>query len=155
MKPGGQNHVTIRNRRARRDDFGAVREILAASGSTPPSLERAHLRRFRRVVADLCDDLYVALAADRVVGFVHVSYTRQIARASRAHVEALLVAPEWRERGVVSSLIDLARTRARRRGCAELDWISPPSPEIRRFLIDQGWRPSGESFRVDLGEGCQ
>jgi N-acetylglutamate synthase-like GNAT family acetyltransferase len=153
MEPGEPNHTPIRNRRARRADFGAVREILAAGGAVPAAPDRAHLRRFRRVVADLGDDFYVAVAGERVVGFVHLSYARQIFRAGRARVETLLVAPEWRERGVASSLLELAMTRARRRGCAEIGWVPPPSSEVRTLLAGLGWQSSEESFRVDLAGG--
>jgi GNAT superfamily N-acetyltransferase len=150
-----EDRVLIRRRRAHRADFDAVRDLLAASGLTSPARERADLRRFRRIVADLGGDLYVALAAERVVGFVHLSYTRQIASAGRARIEALLVAPAWRRQGVASSLVDLALARARRRGCAEIGWVPPPGPEARGFLLRLGWEPCGECLRVDLSAGCQ
>lgn len=140
----------VRIRRARRGDFAAVREVLEASGAVSPSEERADLRRFRRIVADLGGDFYVALTPDQVIGFVHVSYVRQIATQGRARIEALVVAPEWRERGVVSSLIDHATARARRRGCAEIVWTGPADPEIPALLGTRGWQPSGETLRVDL-----
>jgi GNAT superfamily N-acetyltransferase len=145
---------SIRIRRARRGDFAAVREVLAASGAACPAGERADLRRFRRIVADLSGDFYVALADDRVVGFVQVSYARQVAAPGRARIEALVVAPAWREHGVASSLVDLAARRARRRGCVEVGWTAPPGREILALLRDLGWRSCGESLRVDLnGDG--
>src|SRR5262249_30860791 len=83
----------IRHRRGRRTDFVEIAGILAASEVPAPVPDRATLRRFRRIVSDLGADFYVALLDERLVGFVHVTYARQLAEAPRARVEALVVAP--------------------------------------------------------------
>ena len=79
----------IRHRRARRTDFDAIAAILAASGLPAPAPERAGLRRFRRLVADLGTDLYVAETDARVLGIVHVTYVRPVSGAPRARLELL------------------------------------------------------------------
>ena len=141
----------IRHRRGRRTDVVAILRILAASELPTPLPDRATLRRFRRVVADLGNDLYVATQAEHLIGFVHVSYARQIAGGPRARVEALVVTPEARGRGVGASLAELARRRAERRGCHDLSCTSTVGmPGRSGFLTRQGWRSDGEVFRLVL-----
>lgn len=146
----------IRHRRGRRTDLFAILKILAASELTTPVPDRATLRRFRRLVADLGSDVYVALLEERLVGFIHVTYARQLADAPRGRVEALVVAPEARGRGVGASLAALARRRAERRGCHDLSYCSTPSTlRAGTFLTRQGWRSDGEVFRLELADSVE
>jgi GNAT superfamily N-acetyltransferase len=146
----------IRHRRVRRTDFVAVLEVLSSSGLPIPPADRAVLRRFRRLASDLGSDFYVALAGERVVGFVHVTYARQLTVGMRGRIEALVVAPDARRDGVGTSLVTLARQRARRRGCHDLR-CTPDGAEngIRPFLTRNGWRVEGQEFRVDVAEPAQ
>lgn len=105
--------ITIR--RARRTDFGAVAAL--AGASERPS--RRELRRFRSVVADLGCDFYLAVLAEAVVGYVHVSYVRQLFASPRARIEELQASPGPREREIRESLLRFARERALRRGCTD------------------------------------
>jgi GNAT superfamily N-acetyltransferase len=135
-----------RIRRARRTDFVAVMELLATSGVPVPPADRATLRRFRRIVADLGADLYVAAIDEKIVGIVHVTYARQLTGPARAHVEALLVAPPVRRRGIGSSLQAFIISRACRRGCDTLVWAAPAAAsETSGFFGALGWR-NGVSF---------
>jgi GNAT superfamily N-acetyltransferase len=146
----------IRHRRVRRTDFAAVMGVLGASGLPVPPPDRALLRRFRRLASDLGSDFYVALVGERVVGFVHLTYARQLTQAMKGRVEALVVAPEARRDGVGTSLATLARRRARRRGCSDLRCTADLQAEgIRPFLTRNGWRAEGDEFRVDLGDTAQ
>jgi GNAT superfamily N-acetyltransferase len=146
----------IRHRRVRRTDFVAVLDVLSASGLPVPPPDRSALRRFRRLASDLGADFYVALAGERVVGFVHVTYARQLAVGMRGRVEALVVAPAARRDGVGTSLAALARRRARRRGCQDLRCAPDLRGDaVRPFLARNGWRPEGEEFRVDLEDTAQ
>jgi GNAT superfamily N-acetyltransferase len=144
----------ITHRRGRRTDLFAVLSILAASELPTPAPDRATLRRFRRLIADLGSDFYVALLDERLVGFIHVTYARQLADTAHARVEALAVVPEARGRGVGSSLAVLARRRAERRGCHDLSYSATASTlRAGAFLTRQGWRSDGEVFRLALGGG--
>jgi GNAT superfamily N-acetyltransferase len=146
----------IRHRRVRRTDFVAVLSVLSSSGLPVPAADRAVLRRFRRLASDLGSDFYVALAGERIVGFVHVTYARQLAVGMRGRVEVLVVAPEARRGGVGTSLATLARQRASRRGCHDLR-CTPDASEngIQPFLARNGWRAEGQEFRVDVGDPAQ
>ena len=106
-------------RRARRTDFDAVAALLGIAGEAEPG--RQELRRFRRVVADLGSDFYVAVQDSVVVGFVHVTYARQVFAPPRARVERLESAAGERRDGIRQALTRLAQERAMRRGCSAID----------------------------------
>jgi N-acetylglutamate synthase-like GNAT family acetyltransferase len=146
----------IRHRRARRSDFDAICALVESSGLSAPGPERAALRRFRRLVADLGADLYVAEIDARVRGVVHVTYTRHLAHSPQARLELLAVAPEARQRGVGRSLVAVAAARARRRGCAELRCgRAAATGEARAFLLHTGWQRAGEELEFDLAVPAQ
>lgn len=147
----------IRHRRARRTDFDAIGVILAASGLPVPAPGRAALRRFRRLIADLGADLYVAETDARVLGVVHITYTRHLNGAPQARLEVLAVAPAARGQGVGRGLAALAAARARRRGCASLRCSAAVATDGARALLDRrfGWRAVGEEFEFDLADPAQ
>lgn len=134
-------------RRARRTDFTAVMRLLAVSGLEVPPADRATLRRFRNIVADLGTDFYLVLVDGTLAGLVHVTYARQLRRLPRAGLEQLLVAEPFRRRGVASALLAFARERARRRGCTALYCVVPiTNDSARQFLEQAGLTRCGESF---------
>jgi N-acetylglutamate synthase-like GNAT family acetyltransferase len=145
----------IRHRRARRSDFDAIHAIMEASGLLVPAPERSALRRFRRVVADLGADLYVAEVDSRVIGVVHLTYTRGLTGSPRGHLELLAVAPEARRQGVGRGLVALAAARARRRGGAALRCGAAATDGARAFLFCTGWRGRGEDLEFDLADTAQ
>jgi GNAT superfamily N-acetyltransferase len=74
----------------------------------------------------------------------------------RGRIEALVVTPAARRAGVGTSLAELARRRARRRGCRDLRCAPDlERAEVRPFLARNGWRREGEDFRIDLAEPAQ
>jgi len=139
-------------RRVRRTDFTAVMALLAASGVPVPPPERATLRRFRQLVADLGTDLYLASVDGALVGLVHVTYARQLAVAPRARVDQLLVAASHRRRGIGSALLAFAQGRARQRSCAALVCALPDDAPAaaRRLLEKAGLQEHGTQFVRDL-----
>jgi len=148
--------VVIQHRRARRTDVDAISAILTASRLPAPQSDRAGQRRFRRIVADLGADLYLAVAAARVVGVVHVSYARHLIAGPQARLELLIVAPDARRRGIGKGLAALAAMRARRRGCAALRCgAAAETDDGRAFLSRLGWRQAGEEFMFDLTDPAQ
>jgi N-acetylglutamate synthase-like GNAT family acetyltransferase len=132
--------VPVKLRRARRTDFVAVMKVLASTNLPVPPADRSTLRRFRRVVADLGGDFYVALSAGQVIGFVHVTYARQLATAARARVEALAVQSDRQGCGIGSALLDLACRRAHRRGCTDVRCETGEAERwFSEFLSRRGW----------------
>lgn len=93
--------------------------MLGDAGRALPPVERRFLRRFRRLVADLGADLYVATRREAVAGCVHVTYSRQLLTGHRARIDLLAAAPQEPE-AVVRALLETAIQRARRRDCVSL-----------------------------------
>ena len=131
--PEGRVHI----RRGRRTDFTAVMALLAESGGTVPVPDRATLRRFRQVVADLGGDFYLASVDDAVVGLVHVTYARQLAAPPSALLDQLVVVPECRRRGVGSALLAFVEKRARQRGCVAFTCVVPDGDAAARAFLDK------------------
>lgn len=138
-------------RRVRRRDFAELVALYAACGRPVPLPDRPTLRRFRRIVADLGADCYVAVERERVVGMLHIAYVRHLADGMHGQIITWLVAPERRRRGLGDSLLQLAFERARRRHCLSLS-ISPGDADaaLVAALERRGWRPAGPCFRIDL-----
>jgi N-acetylglutamate synthase-like GNAT family acetyltransferase len=141
----------IRHRRARRTDADAVRTLLSDAGIERPPDDRAGLRRFRHLVADLGGDLYLAERDARLVGLVHVTYSRHLLEGQRATLALLVVTPIARRRGVGAGLVALATARARRRGCPVLACPgSDAADDGRDWLRRLGWHEAGTHLLVDL-----
>jgi GNAT superfamily N-acetyltransferase len=146
----------IRHRRARRVDFDAIRALIEACGLPVPSTERAALRHFRRVVADLGGDLYVADVDAHVLGVVHVTYSRHLAGPPHGSLELVAVAPDARGQGIGRGLVAFVAGRARRRGCVALRCGAPPASDgVHTFLLRTGWRGQGETLEFDLAVRAQ
>jgi GNAT superfamily N-acetyltransferase len=147
----GRVHI----RRARRTDFTAVMGLLAASGAAVPAPDRATLRRFRQVVADLGGDFYLALVDDAVVGLVHVTYARQLAAPPSALLDQLVVTAQSRRCGIGSALFAFVEKRARQRGCVAFTCVAPDADlAARAFLAKVGLAPAGQRFVKPLCDGA-
>jgi ribosomal-protein-alanine N-acetyltransferase len=144
----------VRHRRAQRIDFAAVAGLLAATGPAVVQPDRATLRGFRRLVADLGCDLYVATADSDIVGLVHVSYARRLAAPPGARMELLVVAPHARGRRIGRGLVELAAQRARQRGCRVLE-CAAAAATAQAFLQHIGWETRGARFEFDLDGAAQ
>jgi GNAT superfamily N-acetyltransferase len=144
-----------RIRRGRRTDFVAVMEVLASSGLALPPADRATLRRFRHIVADLGSDLYVATVDEHLAGVVHASYARQVATYPLARVELLAVAPSARRRGIGTALVRHVEDRARQRACIRLSCdtrgVAAGSAEgIAALCSHLGWTVTPGTCSIDL-----
>lgn len=145
----------IHYRRARRTDFDAVGAILRASDAPAPPRDRAGLHRFRRVLADLGANVYVAESDGRLLGIVHTIYIRPVNRPPEARIELLVVDPPVRRQGVGRGLAALAAARARRHGCTTLRCGVAPAAEGRAFFTRIGWRAGDDEFQFDLADPAQ
>ncbi len=135
----------IQIRRGRRTDFTVVMGLLAQGGLPLPPADRATLRRFRLLVADLGTDFYVATVDGTMVGLVHVTYARQLSQGPAAILDRLVVAAPFRGRGIGTALLEFAQQRARKRGCATFSCALPPTAHGRRgFLERSGLEAQGE-----------
>jgi GNAT superfamily N-acetyltransferase len=139
--------MRVRIRRGRRTDFTAVMQLFAASGMPVPPPERATLRRFRQLVADLGADFYLALVDGALAGLIHVTYVRQLAAPPAARVEQLVVALALRHCGIGSSLLRFAQQRARQHGCGTLSCApADAAPAAGPFLEKGGLTAHGALY---------
>jgi hypothetical protein len=131
----------VRVRRGRRRDLPQVQSLLGIAGGD--RLERY----FRRIVADLGTDLYVA--EDRegaIVGLVSVVYARSLACGGlSATLDGARATP-----AVLDGLLAFAEERARRRGCVRLTAAPDPGDTaLRAALVARGYR-IGELLVTEL-----
>ena len=138
----------VRVRRGRRRDLEALGRTLGV-----PVAGRL-ARVFRRILADLGNDVYVAEdAGGELVGVVSVVYRRSLVQGGLAAVlDGVRTHP-----GAVSlldGLVAFAEERARRRGCRRLTaCVAPEDGAVRATLVARGYRV-GEAFATDLGGGA-
>lgn len=138
----------IRCRRARRTDADAIFALLATAA--PPPRDRAVRHHFRKLVADLGADCYVAQCDGTVIGVVHVTYARHLIDGQRAMIELVRAAPE-RPGDVGRALAALVRERAARRHCTLIDWRDAPQGEAAEaFARALGARRAGDQLRVEI-----
>jgi ribosomal protein S18 acetylase RimI-like enzyme len=139
--------MAIHIRRGRRTDYAALAALCSwpTTGASPRRL-------FRRAVADLSFDLYVAEETGRTIGMVAVSYVRVLALGGqRATLEDLVVDPARRRAGVGRELAEFAIRRARRRGARAFEARSADEA-AGVFLERLGFRPCGARYVHTLGE---
>jgi N-acetylglutamate synthase-like GNAT family acetyltransferase len=137
--------TAVRVRRGQRRDLAGVESLLG------PAARAGIERIFRRIVADLGTDVYVA--EDRegaIVGLVSVVYARSLVRGG---VSAVLDGARARPEpgpAVLEGLVAFAEERARKRGCRRLTaWVDPEDRDLRAMLVARGYR-SGELLVAEL-----
>jgi len=131
----------IRVRRGRRRDLPHVQSLLGIGGSDRLT------RYFRRIVADLGTDFYVAEdRAGAIVGLVSVVYARSLVRGGiSATLDGARATP-----AVLDGLLAFAEERARRRGCVRLTVTPDPGDSaLRAALVARGYRV-GELLLTEL-----
>ena len=153
--------MAIQLRRVRRGDFNELRNFLLRADLPALEPERATLRRFRNIVADLGADFDVAIRNGQIVGFVHLSYARDLRAGNRARLLALIgESPE-----VDSALVETAINRALGKQCRDIAiepgaWIKVPKALKRVsqkqcinnfFLVDL---PLGQRHSKGGSESC-
>ena len=140
----------VRVRRGRRQDLPRVSALLgaAAAASAPERLARF----FRRLLADLGNDLYVAEdARGEIVGLVAVTYARSLVRGGRSALLDGVRACGEPAGPLLEGLLLVAEERARRRGCRRLTaWVDPGDVTLRAALLARGYRAE-ELLVTDLG----
>jgi len=135
----------VRVRRGRRGDLEALGRVLGVPASG------RMVRAYRRIVADLGNDVYVAEdARGELVGVVSVVYRRSLVQGGLAAVlDGVRTRPD--ATGVLDGLVAFAEERARRRGCRRLTaCLAPDDGAVRATLVARGYRV-GEAFGTDLG----
>lgn len=139
----------FRVRRGRRRDLPQLAALLGCDAAG------WRARAFRRIIADLGTDVYVAEnEGGEIVGMVSVVYARSLAQGGLC---ALLDAARTRHEpayALLAPLVAFAEERARKRGCRRLmACIDREDAALRDLLAERGWAP-GERLVTELaGEG--
>lgn len=139
-------------RRARWRDFESVASLVAecAVGTLPA--DRRTKRRFRHIVRDLGNDLYLAFVDGRLVGLVHIVYVRELVAPRRADLATLLVAPQLATRKLAQLLVNFACTRAQKRDCEVLGVrLEEEQAELATVLTNMGFCAAGPWYRLRIG----
>lgn len=144
-----------RVRRARRSDFPLVAEFCARVGAGSLEADRRTLRRFRHIVADLGNDLYLAHDGEILRGLVHIVYSRRLLGSPTAEVALLLVDPESSPGEVADRLLGFALQRAGKRECACVVFRATElSPWIAAALHGKGFQRCGEWYATAALGAC-
>ena len=109
-------------------------------------------RFYRRIIADLGTDVYVAEdARGEIVGLVALVYARSLVRGGLSATLDGAHARHAPARALVDGLVAFAEERARRRGCRRLTaWVGAEDVELRAALLARGYR-AGELWVTELG----
>jgi GNAT superfamily N-acetyltransferase len=144
-------------RRARREDVGAIVELIAADqiGATRDGGDLApYERAFAAVDADPAQLLVVVTdARSAVVGTLQLTFIPGLARRGgvRAQIEAVRVRAGLRGQGLGGALLEWAIEEARRRGCALVQLTSDARrEEAHRFYGRLGFVASHTGFKLRL-----
>jgi GNAT superfamily N-acetyltransferase len=147
-------------RAARHDDLpgvaAGVSALLGELGATSPP--HAVLEDAARLLLDDSPDgaLLVAVAGERIVGVLDVSWTHAIRTTGRHGViQELWVDPGWRSQRVGAALLDRLAGLARARGIRRLEVGLPTTRfeslvRTRSFYAESGFEPLGERMRLTL-----
>lgn len=145
--------MTLTIRQAAQNDLPTVVALLATmDGEVPMPLHRAQeiFEEMARYPSYAC---YIALADGVVVGTFTMLIVAALVHdgAHEAIVDAVVVAPEWRGRGIGAEMMHEAQRLAARAGCYKLALSSNSKREdAHRFYRRLGFRQHGVSFWIEV-----
>jgi GNAT superfamily N-acetyltransferase len=134
------------NRRARSEDAPAVAELLVALGylSAVAQIER----RIADSAASPDTAVFVAESMNRIVGVLSFHCIPLFhADGSLGRITSLVVAPDYRQRGVGRLLVGAAEAFARTHGCSRVEVTSGDHrPDAHAFYQHLGYRLDSRRF---------
>jgi GNAT superfamily N-acetyltransferase len=127
-------------RRARTDDALAVAELLAALGY--PSAVADVRRRIADCAKSPDTTVFIAEAVTRIVGVLSFHCIPLFhARGSLGRITSLVVAPDYRQRGLGRMLVAAAEEFARAHGCTRIEVTSGDHrPDAHAFYEHLGYQ---------------
>jgi len=145
--------MTLEIRKIRRKDLAVLVELMAGlDGEAPSGLAHAQ-RVFREMSCYRSYAGYLACMNGEPVGTFSLLVFPTLAHggAFEALVEAVVVAPEWRGRGIGGAMMAEAMRLAAEAGCYKLMLSSNLKREdAHRFYRSLGFRQHGVSFCIDI-----
>ena len=145
--------MAVEIRKVQRKDLGTLVELLAQMDGEPP-LPAVHAQRvFREMSAYPSYSSWLACVHGEPVGtFSLLVFPTLVHKgAFEALVDAVVVAPAWRGRGIGGAMMAEAMRLAARAGCYKLMLSSNVKREdAHRFYRSLGFRQHGVSFWIDI-----
>ena len=143
-------------RLATKRDLQAVFGLMSALGYPGLSLAR-FVEVYHSVIKDGSMFLVLAEADQVVIGLATVSRRPQLRlNAHIVTIDELVVAPEWRGRGVGRALVEQAKGIARHSGCGRLELLTNRERESyrREFYVKNGFTEADSAvMRIDYEPG--
>lgn len=145
--------MTVEIKKVRRKDLPVLVELLAEMDGEP-QLPAAHAQRvFREMTAYPSYASYFACVHGKPVGtFSLLVFPTLVHKgAFEALIDAVVVAPAWRGRGIGGAMMAEAMRLAAEGGCYKLMLSSNARREdAHRFYRSLGFRQHGVSFWIDI-----
>ena len=143
-------------REAIKSDLTAVGKLLEELADAMDSTEGINteiaLKNYERLLNDAGSHFLVAAREGTPVGFINFTVRQTIMHESpSALIDELVVAEEYRGKGVGRQLVQAAIEKCRRLGCCEVE-VSTEKTNLkaRKFYKQCGFEEIGTLFEVDL-----
>ena len=146
----------IRIRKATESDLPAIRKLLAELIDAMDDTEcidiRIPLRTLEHLLKDARSYFLVAATKETPVGFIHFAVRQTVLhRSPSAMIDELVVAEEYRRKGIGKQLVLATIEKSRQLGCCEVE-VSTEKTNVRarKFYKECGFNKSEMLFEVDL-----
>ncbi len=129
------------------DEIGRTRELPGEP------LAKSYTMAFRAMHEDPKHILAVAVDIDTVVGTLQVSFIPGMARTGmwRGQIEAVRIAPAYRNGGLGREMFEWAIAQCRERGCGLVQLTTDKGrPDAHRFYESLGFEASHEGYKLRL-----
>jgi GNAT superfamily N-acetyltransferase len=143
-------------RKATKSDLPAIRRLLAELISAMDDTEcidiRIPLRTWEHLLKDARSHFLVAVMEGTPVGFIHFTVRQTVLhRSPSAMIDELVVAKEYRGKGIGKRLVLAALEKCKQLGCCEVE-VSTEKTNVkaRRFYKKCGFDKTELLFEVDL-----
>ena len=143
-------------REATKSDLPAIGKLLEdltdAMDSTEGIDNEIALKTCEQLLNNAYSHLLVAALEDTPVGFIHFTVRQTILhRSPSALIDELVVAEEYRGKGVGRQLVQASIEKCRQLGCCEVE-VSTEKTNLkaRKFYKQCGFEERGTLFEVDL-----
>jgi ribosomal protein S18 acetylase RimI-like enzyme len=149
-----RNSILIR--RARKSDWSTIKKLLAELVDAMDDTEcidmRITLKTWGHLLKDVRSDFLVATAQGTPVGLIHFTIRQTVLhRSPSAMIDELVVAKEYRGKGIGKQLVLASLEKCKQLGCCEVE-VSTEKTNVkaRRFYKKCGFDKTELLFEVDL-----
>ena len=124
-------------RLAKLEDCGAINMLSSSLGYQPLSADEA-LHNLRALLDSDIDKVWVAVADDHIVAWIHVFIARRIASAPFCEIGGIVVSPDCRRTGLGRQLVEYAKQWAANLRMPLRVRCNTSREDARRFYEAQG-----------------